>query len=71
MVMMDDKALFVDTNILIIETPFHEQALFSINTAYQADRTIWISRQIIGEYLAVLTRPQTFENLPRTRMALS
>jgi len=44
MVMMDDKALFVDTNILInaniIETPFHEQALFSINTAYQADRTI-------------------------------
>lgn len=38
MVMMDDKALFVDTNILInaniIETPFHEQALFSINTAY-------------------------------------
>ena len=70
MVMMDDKALFVDTNILInaniIETPFHEQALFSINTAYQADRTIWISRQIIREYLAVLTRPQTFENLPRT-----
>jgi predicted nucleic acid-binding protein len=30
MMMMDDKALFVDTNILInaniIETPFHEQA---------------------------------------------
>ena len=70
MAIMDDNALFVDTNILIyaniLETPFHEQALLSIETAYQAGRTIWISPQIIREYLATLTRPQTFENLPRT-----
>ena len=70
MAIMDDNALFVDTNILIyaniLETPFHEQALLSIETAYQAGRTIWISRQIIREYLATLTRPQTFENLSRT-----
>jgi predicted nucleic acid-binding protein len=48
---MDDKALFVDTNVLVyanvIETPFHEQALATINAAYQANRTIWISRQVI------------------------
>ena len=69
MAIMDDNALFVDTNILIyaniLETPFHEQALLSIETAYQAGRTIWISPQIIREYLATLTRPQIFENLPR------
>lgn len=70
MVMMDDKSLFVDTNVLVyanvIETPFHEQALAAINTAHKAGRSIWISRQVIREYLVTLTRPQTFENLPRT-----
>ncbi|HEX20603.1 MAG TPA: PIN domain-containing protein [Acidiferrobacteraceae bacterium] len=67
---MDDKSLFVDTNVLVyanvIETPFHEQALAAINTAHKAGRSIWISRQVIREYLVTLTRPQTFENLPRT-----
>jgi len=68
--MMDDKPLFVDTNVLvyanIIETPFHEQALAAINKALKAGRTIWISRQVIREYLVTMTRPQTFENLPKT-----
>ncbi|HHJ20134.1 MAG TPA: PIN domain-containing protein [Gammaproteobacteria bacterium] len=66
---MDDSPLFIDTNILVyanvIETPFHEQALAMINTSHEAGRTIWISRQVIREYLVTLTRPQTFENLPR------
>ena len=69
MAMMDDNAVFIDTNILVfanvIETPFHEPALAAVNAADQAGRTIWISRQIIREYLVTLTRPQTFENLPR------
>lgn len=69
MATMDDNALFVDTNVLvyanIIETPFHEQALAAINAAYQANRTLWISRQVIREYLVTMTRPQAFENLPR------
>ena len=26
---------------------------------------IWISRQVIREYLVTMTRPQAFENLPR------
>lgn len=69
MATMDDSPLFIDTNILvyanIIETPFHEQALAAINTAHNAGRTIWISRQVIREYLVTLTRPQVFENLPR------
>ncbi len=69
MATMDDNPLFIDTNILVyanvIETPFHEQALAAINTAHEAGRTIWISRQVIREYLVTLTRPQVFENLPR------
>ncbi len=69
MVIMDDNALFVDTNILVyanvFETPFHEQALTAINAAHRARRTIWISRQVIREYLVTLTRPQTFENLSK------
>jgi len=66
----DDNLLFIDTNILVyanvIETPLHEQALTAINTAHEAGRTIWISRQVIREYLVTLTRPQVFENLPKT-----
>jgi len=69
MATMDDNALFIDTNVLVyanvVETPFHEQALAAINAAYQANRTIWISRQVIREYLVTMTRPQAFENLPR------
>ncbi len=37
----------------------------AINTAYKAGRPIWISRQVVREYLVTLTRPQAFENLPR------
>lgn len=66
---MDDNALFVDTNVLVyanvIETPYHERALAAINAAHEAGRTIWINRQVIREYLVTMTRPQTFENLPR------
>ena len=70
MATMDDNALFVDTNVLVyanvLETPFHAQALKAINSAQQAGWTLWISRQVIREYLVVMTRPQVFENLSRT-----
>ncbi len=66
---MADSPLFIDTNILVyanvIETPFHKQALAAINTAHDTGRTLWISRQVIREYLVTLTRPQIYENLPR------
>ena len=62
MATMEDNPLFIDTNILVyanvVETPFHEQALAAINAAHEAGRTIWISRQVIREYLVTLTRPQ-------------
>ncbi len=56
MVTMDDKALFVDTIVLVyanvVETPFHERALATINAAHEAGWTIWINRQVILEYQA-------------------
>lgn len=70
MVMMDAEALFVDTNVLVyanvIETPFHEKALVAVNAAHHVGRTLWISRQVIREYMVTLMRPQSFENLPKS-----
>ena len=61
---MADKPLFIDTNILIYANvataPFHEQALNAIKSAYQAERALWISRQVLREFIAARTRPQIF-----------
>jgi len=65
----DDNALFVDTNVLVYanvtESPLHEQALGSIQAARKDGQTLWISRQVLREYLVTLTRPQAFAALPR------
>ena len=59
-----DNALFIDTNILIYANvataPLHAQALRAINDAHQAGRPMWISRQVLREFIATRTRPQTF-----------
>ncbi len=64
MAMTDAEPLFVDTNILIYANvstaPFHEQALSAIKTAFQSERPLWISRQVLREFIAARTRPQTF-----------
>lgn len=60
----DDNALFIDTNILVYANvataPLHEQALRAIEEVYQAGRSLWISRQVLREFIAARTRPQTF-----------
>lgn len=40
--------------------PFHKQALNAIKTAQQSGRPLWISRQVLREFMAARTRPQTF-----------
>ncbi len=64
MAMANAEALFIDTNILIyanvMTAPFHEQALNAIKAAHQAARPLWISRQVLREFIAARTRPQTF-----------
>lgn len=61
--------LFIDTNVLIYanisEAPEHAAALNAITQAREAGRTLWISRQVLREYLVTLTRPQTFQDVPR------
>ena len=61
----DVNALFIDTNVLIygtiIESPQHQKARDALNTAIQHDRSLWISRQVLREYIATMTRPQNFQ----------
>jgi predicted nucleic acid-binding protein len=58
------NALFLDTNVLVYATipvaPLHAIAAAAIADAYAAGRELWISRQILREYLATLSRPLTF-----------
>ena len=66
----EGERVFLDTNILvyanIAEAPLHDAALDRIKTSEQTGSSLWISRQVLREYLAVLTRPGTFARpIPR------
>ena len=56
--------MFVDTNVLvkarILEAPGHEVARDSLESAYAEHEPLRISRQVLREYLVVVTRPQTW-----------
>lgn len=57
-------AVFLDTNVLVYatvaESPWHEAASQAIQIRQDAGIELWISRQIIREYLSAMTRPQAF-----------
>jgi predicted nucleic acid-binding protein len=61
---MNAEPVFIDTNILIYANvagaPFHEQALDALKLAQQSERPLWISRQVLREFISARTRPQTF-----------
>ena len=54
--------MFVDTNVLIYarftDSPAHEAARAGLQNALDASEPLRISRQIVREYLALVTRPQ-------------
>ena len=56
--------MFVDTNVLvkarILEAPDHDMARDSLERAFEEPDPLRISRQVLREYLAVVTRPQTW-----------
>ena len=56
--------MFVDTNVLvkarILEAPDHDIARASLERAFEEPEPLRISRQVLREYLAVVTRPQTW-----------
>jgi predicted nucleic acid-binding protein len=68
MVMMGDKA-FVDTNILlralIPQLPLHQDCEALIQQMWEDDVELWISRQVIREYLVQVTHPRTL-TIPAT-----
>jgi predicted nucleic acid-binding protein len=55
-----DTALFVDTNIIVYasepDSPFHERARAAVLRLDADGRDLWISRQIVREYLSAMTR---------------
>ena len=62
--MMDVNRVFLDTNILIRSTvataPKHNETQIALARLWDTGAELWISRQILREYAAVLTRPQSY-----------
>ena len=58
------ERIFIDTNVLVYASearaPFHGPAVAALRELHAARIEAWISRQIIREYLAILSRPQSF-----------
>ena len=56
--------VFVDTNILVFANtataPFHAEAQAALLSLATPGVELWISRQVLREYLATLSRPQSF-----------
>ena len=56
--------MFIDTNVLIkariLEAPDHDIARERLSRALQEREPLRISRQLVREYLAVVTRPQSW-----------
>jgi predicted nucleic acid-binding protein len=57
----DPEPVFVDTNVLIYAnlalSPFHAAATDALHLLNAAGAQVWISRQVLREYLAGMTRP--------------
>ena len=58
------EPVFVDTNILVFANtataPFHAEAQAALRSFAGSEAELWISRQILREYLATLSRAQSF-----------
>lgn len=61
---MTSGKAFVDTNVLLRATvesfPLHDKAKLLVYQQREANSELWISRQVIREYIAQVTRPQSF-----------
>jgi predicted nucleic acid-binding protein len=63
-----DDPIFVDANVLVYaasqSAPLHELAVRAVSDHQQAGQSLAVSRQILREYLAVMSRPQFFQKPP-------
>ena len=64
MATMAGDPVFVDTNILVyantVTAPWHLDAQAALQSYRASAAELWISRQILREYLATLSRTQSF-----------
>ena len=71
----EDSAVFLDTNVLVyasvVEAPLHGLARERIEGYEDEGRQLWISCQIVREFLATLTRAQSFARPVPTPLLLS
>lgn len=67
--------LFVDTNVLIHASigasSLHQMARQNLEEYYQSAVDMWISRQVLREFIAALTRPQPFSPALPINVAVS
>jgi predicted nucleic acid-binding protein len=58
--------VFIDANVLVFANtataPLHAEAQAALQSFAASGAGLWISRQILREYLATLSRPQTFSS---------
>jgi len=56
--------VFVDANVLVYSrvtaAPFHQKAVDAFDALTATGSELWISRQIVREFLTTVTRPQSF-----------
>jgi predicted nucleic acid-binding protein len=64
---MEDKRVFLDTNILIYakleNSIFHEAVVNKLNEFLVNGFEFWISRQVIREYIASITREESLRDI--------
>src|SRR5687768_1675901 len=57
------EPIIVDTNVIVCATRMrvaqHTIAIEALQTVEAANRPVWISRQVIREYAATMTRPNS------------
>lgn len=58
------RRMFVDTNVLtyatIASAPLHDEAIQTLVRLRELDTELWISQQVIREYIVNATRPQQY-----------
>lgn len=63
---LGDDPVFIDTNVLVYanvaSSPLHQIAQETTEAFFEAGVELWISRQVLREFIVTLTRPQTFIN---------
>ena len=62
MATMAAESAFIDTNVLVYASQrtsaYHQRGIVCLRVAAQGGQELWISRQILREYLATVSRPQ-------------